>query len=381
MRFLLSFIIFLASFTASAHREDNYFLKGLFGTRQVGIRIDEYSNICYARYFFMEDRKDHVMEGNILPDSTFVLNAYRWDSARNQKIVTETLIVRHRENHQWEGTWNPGTGDFDVFLYPISSDPGYDQDTILNPEFSELYFDPYSYLRTADLKFKELKTSRIGKGLKVKWVMEPVSGIKMFRVVQGWKNRQDFTLINKLLTTQHRKIVNDKLSCSYIYETGDFEFNCKIRYLDNYLVSYSMTSTSSCFGGNPELNTVSETRSMQSGDKFILEDLIWFGEGPPPTCREGSQDWFKYRYQVFGDSILNILKKIYPDKFTGPVENDCHYNQTRNWQFPEWHFTGDGLHVGSRSVSENRKCDNQDWSVIPWKYLEKYLVPGTWSKD
>lgn len=191
---ILGLFIILNTTTAFAHREKSYFLYGHFGNKEVCVQIDEYGDLCTARYFTPDDRYDRNLEGNILNDNTFYLAAYTWDSIKKEKEKTESFTVSEIEKDVWKGTWTDQKGSKQsVDLKPIVIDS-------LNHPFAGIIkkygVSPYSAYRTRDVNFENSKKEKIGKAAWVQEVSDPLSGIQSFRLIP---NRKTFPRVDSKL--------------------------------------------------------------------------------------------------------------------------------------------------------------------------------------
>lgn len=360
--------------TAFAHREKTYYLFGHFGNEEVCVQIDEYGDLCTARYFNSEDRYDRNFEGNILENSTFNLAAYSWDPIKKVKVKTESLIIREVEKDIWKGT---RTGQDSIThiveLIPILTDA-------LNHPYAQIVkkygISPYSAFRTRNIHFIKGKKEKIGKAAWIQYVTDPETGIESFRLIQNQKTLPMVDSINNRLIAGHLGAIDSKYSCVNMGGKGNYSFSFEVHFLNSQILSYTVHYRSACYGGAGDEVSENNTLSVASSKNLMLEDIVWFGDFPQPLMREGAAEWFKYRYQIFGPKVMELVSSLYPENFSVSAESDCQYSDVKVWQFPKWYLTNKGLYIESYAPFTNMKCKLSPWSVIPYSVLKHY-----YSKD
>lgn len=378
MRFSLHFSLLVAFIIAGSvafgHRENTYYLEGQLGDKQVAFRLDEFGETCFARYFEFADRKDHLLEGTILQNNQFELHSSLWDSVKSEKTIVNTLRFHEVENHEWRGVWTTSAGiDKPVHLKPIVLD------SLNHPylkhvqEYPELQINPYTAYRTRDITFNNIKQQRISKGLSIQWLVEPVSGIRHFRVLAQKNKQVDVDRINEFLALEHIRLVDSKMSCITSAGPGTYSIKSFVHFLNSNYLSYTIKINSSCLGLSNESIIYHSTRSIKSSEKVMLEDVVWFDENTRPRLWEGSQTWYEYRYKIFGQKILELLVDLYPRKFKQKNKN-CNYLDVKLWQFPNWYLTKKGLFLEPTSIYGKLKCNDSSWFYIPWKHLKTYTT-------
>ncbi|MFB6317620.1 hypothetical protein [Saccharicrinis sp. FJH54] len=373
MRFIYLIILFVFMHITSlfAHRENSYFLHGTFGDQPVAIQIDEYGNNCMARYFTPDHKYDKVMEGAILPDTTFELHAIVYDEYSNANTRGNVLDIKEIHLDVWRGTWTEEDGSvMEVKLSRIDVKE-------LNHPFIEAILkygvSPFAAYRTKDIKLIDLKKEKIGKGTYIMNELEPMTGIKWFRLIPNDKRLPEVDSVNIKLQAELLTAINNRYGCVYLGTPGDYRYEYEVKYLSSKLISYKVTSNAACYG-SPAQDLISyNTFYIENAAPVSLESLFWFGEKPQPELSDGEYAWFQYRYKVFGPKILELMKAEYPDKMDSVNAQNCNYDNVKMWQFPTWCLTEKGLYLGSKSPISNRKCDDAGWSVIPYKKLKQYV--------
>lgn len=367
---LLGVILVIMHSVSYGHQENSYFLYGEIGDIQVGMFLDEFENVCNANYIYKTTKKEKFLRGNIDEDSSYVLNGFTWDTAKSTQYISETLILKQRTDHFWEGKWFSGDSIVKkVVLKPIHIDS-------LNHPYIEVIkkynVDAYFAYATSDIVFKEYKTQKLAAGMKVIWYSEPETGIELFRLLENEKSLPDLKNINESLTYEHLKLVYTSISGASLDIPKNYRVHCNVNFLNSNYVSYTITTAYDFNEQYEDTHTDYYTLSVETAKKSMLEDIIWFGQKPKPEFHAGEAKWFTYRYEVFGEKVLQILTTIYRKKM---LETEvCNYSDPGNWQFPNWYLTKKGLSLGLVPRTGNTGCKTPSWFVIPWDYLKEYIV-------
>ncbi|MGY5354471.1 hypothetical protein [Wenyingzhuangia sp. IMCC45467] len=351
--------------TLHAHREKTYYLVGKIDHKEVAFKIDEYGTDCVAVYTTINDKYDHFLEGNILEGGLFKLFSKHWDKEKKANIVNESIEIREVEKNLWEGVWKKKNKEINFSLKPI------DVDKLKHKYINAIKkhdIDPYTAYKTKNIKFKKRRKEEIAKGAYIRKYVDKKSDISFFRVVNNPTHNIEPDSINLKLTAIHLKMIGSKYSCVFQGEIGEYTTNYKVNYLTSKFLSYTSNIHRSCFGsaGNDAIEHI--TYNMENAIEPKLEELFWFGKQPMPKLSKGEYKWMQYRYKVFGPKILEILTAIYPEKINENQNAKCDYNNVKNWQFPLWYLTKDGLLLKKKN---NNDCD-YSWSIIPYKHLTAY---------
>ncbi|MFC0875950.1 hypothetical protein ACE01N_05125 [Saccharicrinis sp. FJH2] len=373
MRFVhILFLLFLLNVSQLfAHRENSYYLYGTFGNQKVAIQIDEYGNDCMARYFTADNLYDHVLEGKILPDTTFEFHANEYDPVTKEKAPGSRLTVKEIRLDVWQGVWEKPDGTAqEVHLNRIEVN---ELDHPFIKAIQKYKVSPFAAYRTKNIKLVDLKKEKISKGAYIMNEMEPETGMKWFRLIQNSKYLPDVDSVNIKLQAEFLMALNYKYSCVYMGKPGDYQYEFEVQYLSKDLISYKVISNAACYGSPTQNLVVYNTLYMKDAETVSLENLFWFGEKPQPELKDGEYAWFQYRYKVFGPQILEFMNAQYPDKMSPQSAGACNYHDVKVWQFPTWCLTKKGLYLGSKSPITSRKCDDAGWSVIPYKKLKPYV--------
>ncbi len=368
---LLYIILVVSTQNTFAHPERAYFLSGKIGEIQVGMRIDEFDNICTLNYITNSSKKEFTLRGSIEIDSSYIFHPLTWIETNSDQNESEKLILKQLSNHAWEGKWIFGDSIIQkVVLKPINIDS-------LNHPYLEVIkkynLNAYFAYRTKDIVFKKTRTQKIAAGIKVVWYNETETGIEMFRVLKN-KQLSDVKSINDFLTYEHLSQVGISQSKSNADKPQIYEINCTVNFLNSNYLSFTLRTKSSHNEHNKKENVIHYNLYTKTAQRFMLEEIVWFGEQPKPKIREGGENWFAYRYKVFGAKVLEIFTAIFPEKMIETEDATCKYSDVKIWQFPTWYITREGVYLGSVSQTFDPLCNTASWSIIPWDYLQEYLI-------
>ena len=360
MRVLIICLLLLKAGAAFAHIEKLFFLKGTLGDKPIGMRIEMEDNFWHGEYFFADTKKNIVFKGEC-DSNTYNLSVYRLNKVLNKEEAVETFYLTENSDHSWNGTWKSAGKELKVELKPIevSSVPH---------KFKDLgavrQLDPYSYLRTSDLEFKEIKTKKIN-GITVQWLREKVSGIAFIRIKKGLPEAE-LKKVNDLLTGVHLNTVEGSFWCGSALVEGSYTFDHSISLLNKNVLSLNTVLASDCQGTGVESFSRNLTIDIEKGEEVSFEDLFFAGQGDIPKVNSGQ--WYNYRYETFGKLIHKMLLELYPEKLKS-TEGDCSLNKDEAWQFPQWRLAPQGVYMKA-SLPDYLQCKAREEFLIPYSKLE-----------
>jgi hypothetical protein len=367
--FVLIFLLACSFFRCHAHKEYFYFLQGTIGNRAVAMEIQQYDEVWFAKLFYKDLKKDFFLKGGC--DSLkCTFSTYRWDSVSGRQFLQETFRLAEQPDHSWKGERTDQHNHAEaILLQPInrSSIPHlYGYQALVRG------LDPYSFLRTADLRFIKSRTESFNRKYKIEWYREPISGIEFPRIAKGFtRAKRDST--NRALEGLHIREVENYFSCNAVGFEGKYVVKTTFTYVGADLISFIKDVSFGCQSARMSHDETNLTLSVKNGCVVTLEDIFWMGRGTPPSAE--SQPWHEYRYNIFGAKIRSILAELYPAQM-GTPKSACSYNDPEAWQFPSWHLTNEGLFLGAFFPGINRSCDAPDWAIIPYDKLKEYTNPA-----
>lgn len=346
------------------HREKVYFLKGTLGNDSISMKIELFDEMWFARYFFLKNRKDIVLQGSC--DSTAcTFSITRWDGKKGREIIMEVFNIKETEEHHWKGEWMDQEKKVrNVFLKPI------DRDSVAHlckgcPAIDKM--DTYSYFRTSGIPFMKSRTE-MRNGKTIDWFKDKTTGIEMPRLGKGFTALQQ-ERTNRTLQNLHLKEIENHLSCSSFDYNGRYKVYTRLKFVNKDLISMVMSVEFNCHRTFPTVNDVPLTINVNTGDVLSLEELFWFGPSGGAKPIPETEEWYQYRYHLFGAAVLAILKKMYPENIN---DDHCNYTDAKAWQFPTWYLTPEGLYLGAVMPGIDRSCDHPAWPIIPYDELAAY---------
>lgn len=234
--------------------------------------------------------------------------------------------------------------------------------------------DAFAAFRTQKVNFVDDSNVKKRKTPTIKWVKDGRSGLRYIRVVPDKKNKVNVDSINLFLATEHLKLIESKEDCSNGNDKGVYENEVEVHFLNERFLSYSLTIHSACLGARLQSITTHHTFDITTGKEYKLEDLYWFGDEEKPEIRHGGQEWYQYRYKVFGSKVLSLLMESHPEIFES-LQVDCPNITEKYWRFPDWYLTTEGLYLVGKNTFKNKDCMVEtQWSVLPWDTIESFYV-------
>jgi len=367
MRAVIVSILVFVSINAFAHKEYFYYLRGTLGNQPIALKIEQYDEMWFAKFFYTNIKKDIFMKGTC--DSLGCrFSTYQWQAAEGKQQVLETLSLVEQPDQTWQGQWvDQNKKSYPLTLRPIKID-----------SIQHLYchqpvimaMDPYSYFRTHDLKFIKKKSEVVSGKFKIDWYKENISGLIFPRIRRGFTKPQRDS-VNKTLESIHIKEVENYFSCGGVGHPGEYTLKTEFTFVSHSLIGLSKMVTYNCQSEQTNGERINLTLAVDNGHFLDLENIFWMGSGTPPPAE--SQSWYEYRYKIFGSTIEKILDQLYPEKMK-PQEG-CRYDTPDVWQFPTWYLTPTGLFVGSFAPGIDHSCDAPSWSIIPFEKLKVFTNP------
>jgi len=347
-------------------------LQGKVGQAAVVMELDIATDgQVEGRYFYRKHHRDIALSGQRQADGSLQLGEnLRYDEQRND-------ITLRPQNGGWVGAWHGPKASKPV---PVSLTPyaaaqwPASSDAALNPVRQR---SGYDYLRMVDLPLKPGKRERV-QGHTLQWWDEPVSKIRLFRVLDGYP-QASLQRINQLLAERQWQEVASYFDCQLggsRNSGADFEQTVTPHLLSNKLLSVSIFTSYYCGGAHPDFGDNPLTLEVASGKPLQLEDLLWAGKGKPQLARKANGERADYQYEesVLAPWLVNAMTRLHPAQIKPGNEDDCGYSDPQVWQFVSWYATPQGLYLGPSFARVARACEYPAWSVLPWSVVKQH--PG-----
>lgn len=324
-----------------------------------------------GRYFYRKYHQDLALSGKRMADGSLQLGEnLQYDEQRND-------LTLRPQNGGWRGEWHgpKATRSLPVTLTPYESGqwPA-STDAALKPIRQR---SGYDYTRLAGLSLKAGKRERM-QGHTLQWWDEPVSKIRLFRVLDGYPDAS-LQRLNQLLAERQWQEVASYFDCQLggTHSAGaDFEQTVTPHLLSSKLFSLSIFTSYYCGGAHPDFADNPLTIDVASGKALQLEDLLWLGKGKPQLARTagGERKDYQYEEKVLAPWLASIMARLHPAETKPANEDDCAYRDPQVWQFVSWYATPQGLYLGPSFARVARACEYPEWSVLPWSLVKQH--PG-----
>ncbi|WP_242673589.1 hypothetical protein [Aquitalea sp. USM4] len=347
-------------------------LQGKVGQAAVVMELDiAKDGAVEGRYFYRKHHRDIALTGKQQADGSLQLGEnLQYDEQRND-------ITLRPQNGGWVGEWHGPKAakpvPVSLSAYPQAQWPA-SSDSALNPVRQR---SGYDYARMVDLPLKAGKRERV-QGYTLQWWDEPVSKIRLFRVVDGYP-QASLQRINQLLAERQWQEVASYFDCQLggaRTAGADFEQTVTPRLLGSKLLSVSIFTSYYCGGAHPDFADNPLTLEVASGKPLQLEDLLWAGKGKPQLARKASGERADYQYEekVLAPWLVSTMTRLYPAQTKPGKEDECDYRDPQVWQFVSWYATPQGLTLGPSFARVARACEYPEWSVLPWSVVKQH--PG-----
>lgn len=351
--FILFLLCALSTTTVLAHIEKVYSLEGAIGNREVVMEIRNVEGYYNGRYCFRNEKETIYMQVEF--DSlSFTLNSLRYNQETRKQEPFDEIVITEDSLNNWHGIQKTTDGKIHkVFLRPIKvvhSEPH----AIKNQDVKNS-LSPYNYSLLRDIKYKSTSTQKFKKGIKIEWLTETKSNVKLFRFVGGLP---DTTMV-KINNYLEGFFINDILNG---YNYADYETEIDIFFVSPYILSMAKSIKSNVGNTKVTGSVTYLTLDLKSLKTINIEDLLWLGEGKAP--RNGSREYFKYRSEVFEKKIEKYVNETYSKEINN---SKCSYANDKTFRFPDFYLTKKGIVLMLNHYKLSDDCKKQTWAVLRFK--------------
>lgn len=347
-----------------AHVEKVYSLEGTIGNREVIMEIRNVEGYYTGRYCFRDKKKAIYLE--VEYDSiTFTFKLLKSNLETKNQESFEQIVITEDSLNNWTGEQRTPDGKIHtVFLHPIKitqSEPH-----AINNEEIKKKLSPYNYSLLSDIKYESTSVQKFKKGIKIEWLTETGSQIKLFRIVKGLSDSQMVKINNYL----EHFFINDIIN-GYSYE--NYETKINISYFTPSIISMVESVNSYTSNTRATTSVMYLTLDLKTLKKLNIEDLLWLGEGKTP--RNESKEYFIYRREVFGKKIKKYIHDSYSNETN---KSGCSYSNEKIFQFPDYYLSKKGMVLMLNNYQLSDECKKQTWAVLRYndfsnKWNEEYL--------
>lgn len=353
--------------------------RGTVGTLPVAVQLNEGEGAeVYGQYFYFKHLHDLELQGKRDGKGLHLEVRSRDDAVSERWELSE-------KDGALQGQWSAGKRSLPVRLQRVDLKAlraGSDGERYRRIGDDASAFDA---LRVGELSLKKTKTQQF-QGQRLQWWREPRTGMELFTLESG-ADAPARARVNEILNRRLWRSVVDALGCLSA-PNSEFEQTVTPRLLDRRFLSLSLMSSYYCGGAHPDFGDSPLTIDLRSGRELALEDVLWLGKGQPPrSAGNGDYDSPGYkRLQEYRESTLaswtiKTLTGLHPDDMAKPKDDEgCDYSDPGVWGTSIWYLTPQGLYLGPYFARVARACEYPEWSLVPWKLVERHPGPALSAK-
>lgn len=348
--------------------------RGTVGTLPVAVQLNQGEGAeVFGTYFYFKHLHDLELQGKRDGKGLHL-------EVRSRDDVVSERWELHQKDGALEGEWSAGKRSLPVRLQRVDLKAlraGRDGERYRRVDGDVGGFDA---LRVSELSLEKSRTQQF-QGHRLQWWREPRTGMELFTVESGIEEPAR-ARVNRILNQRLWRSTVDALQCRSM-PNGDFDQSVTPHLLDRRFLSVSVSSSYYCGGAHPDSNDSPLTVDVRSGRELALEDVLWLGKGEPPrSAGYGDFDSPGYkRLNAYRESMLvpwtiKTLTGLHPDEMAKPTDEreDCDYTDPNVWGTSIWYLTPKGLYLGPYFARVARACEYPEWSLVPWKLVERH--PG-----
>lgn len=326
-------------------------LMGTVGDAPIVMTLDvEESGKVSGSYFFRKAHRSIALSGARSGDDTLSLCGL-WSVNK----ACDDLQLQATSSGQLRGKWlsNDGASQT-VALAPLDLQAFVRPSTELAPPTGE--DDAYDWALLADLALQKDKEERV-QGRRLQWWLEPISGVRLFRVEEGYPSAT-LDAINKILAARHWEAIAAALNCGAINKPGE-HYNVSLtatpRLLGATLFSVDIFERSECGGSHANVGSRPVNLDLSNGQVLTLPALLGLhNDGAAEQETSGDSELAKW--------LVMTLTALYPKQM---AEDQGFFAKEALWENAFWYATSKGIYVGP-TYPENSSGPLPAWSILPW---------------
>jgi len=297
-------------------------------------------------YFLRKDHKNIALMGWF--NNAGPLNLCTLWSANK---ACDDIKLNLGANGQWQGSWTDSKGAAQVVrLEPLDVQSFVRPSLELPPPGAD---DVYDWALVADLSLQKDKEEKI-QGRRLQWWLEPLSGVRLFRVEDGYPPAT-LELLNKLLAARHWEAITAVLNCGAINKPGEryaASITATPRLLGNSLFSVDIFERSECGDSHANVGNQPINVDVASGQVLSLATLLGLDKDKQEPADQGK--W-----------LVKTLTQLYPKQMAG---DQAFFSNDTLWESAFWYATPKGIQVGP-SYPENSTGPIPPWAMLPWSLV------------
>jgi hypothetical protein len=344
---LLSFSMLALAFATPANAGTETVYEGTVGSRSVVFDLSDDGANVSAKYFYRATRLGIDLDGT------------RSGEQINLSSDSDDQITLAPSGADLTGSLTTAKGrTFPVRLHPAHAPTGL-------PEGIPPGLSVYKQLQLSGLGLTPGQAVSVS-GKTLRWYREGTTGIRMFRLENGYP-APAMAAINHALARQQWDGVFDWFDCIQGGKPGMDVSRVHAPWLGPHVLSYTWFTRWCCEGGYPDSLTAGHSFDAMTGRELTLDEVLRVGHHPVPRP-ENSDAWYSYRSKTFAPAVVALLRRYHPTEMAR-TDGDCDYTDPSVWDSPSWALTAKGLWLGAIFPRAGGACDATAWAVIPWSAL------------
>lgn len=340
--------------------------EGTLGKSAIVAELEQGRDGAEGRYFYRRHRLDIALEAQ--PARSGALEMAENADWHGDEAGRPHWTLREGSDGAYTGQWRDAKGKtLPVALKPLAVEslPA-DADPALEALRKA---EPYDYLRLSGLKLVDDGSEQRG-AYRLQWRREPVSGIRLFEVVDGYPGDAR-ERVNRVLHARLWSEVQAYYECLSGGGEGEYDQTVTVHRIDAKILSASVFTSYYCGGAHPDFGDSPLNLDPRTGQELRLEQVI--STGTPAPSEEHDSAWLDYRSQVWAPWLVAQFQRLYPEQMKpSGSDDDCDYADDQVWSFPSWHATDQGMYLGASFYRAARACDAPEWSVLPWSVVRRH---------
>ena len=332
-------------------------LQGRIGTAPVVLEVGTGS----GRYFYRKHHFDIPLNGHVQSDGVLVLQ----EGITRTTDASATMRLRQEGDGAWRGTWTDSHArkSLSVELFNLTQVAA----ASVLPAGAEVPgLSVYERERLRDLPLHPDHLDTVA-GRKLQWWLEPVTGVRVFRLNSGYPEAA-LARLNGWFLQEQNKAVAQFFQCNLNHllqygpsQRSDFGFELTPRLLSDKLLSVSISSVGEC--GNSQVQVTNSALNVYIPimRELDLTDLIWGDGGKATEDLSARSSW-----------LAVTMSKIYPLKMADLKER-CSVDDDEIWNAPYWFITPEGLSLEPHFQGNKQAPCGGEW-LLPWAFVNQH--PG-----
>lgn len=334
-------------------------LQGRIGTAPVVLEVG--TGYPGGRYFYRQHHFDIPIDADVQSEGVLVLH----EGITRKTNASATMRLRKEGDGAWRGTWTDSQGrkSLRVELFNLAADAT----ASALPTGAEVPgLSVYERERLRDLPLHPDNLDTVA-GRKLQWWLEPVTGVRVFRLNSGYPAAALARLNGRFLQEQNKAIAQFfECNLHHLLQYGlsqrsDFEFKVTPRLLSDKLLSVSISMVGECGNSQVQVTNSALNVYIPTMRELDLTDLIWGDGGKSNEDLSARSFW-----------LAVTMSKMYPLKMADLNER-CSVDDDDIWNAPNWFITPDGLSLEPHFQGNKQAPCGGEW-LLPWALVNQH--PG-----